>query len=151
MNPLCKTASCDSCPKKSVCRGCAETGGSPFGGRCVAAELVKKGGIEALQSFKENLIAEIQQLGIPELMVDELYLLNGGFVNLAYPLPGGECVRFLKDENVYFSSQVERAGGKRCYGVVADDGFLLVGEYGKEGEDPEIVVYRRRRIEKSEK
>lgn len=31
---------CESCPSKENCEGCRETCGSPFGGRCVAAEYI---------------------------------------------------------------------------------------------------------------
>lgn len=35
-------------------------------------------------------------------------------------------------------------GIERCYGVVADERFILVCEYGCNGADPEIIVYKRR-------
>ena len=38
----------------------------------------------------------------------------------------------------------EKAGSDRYYGLVADNDYLLVCEYGCNGSDPEIVVYRKR-------
>ena len=53
-------------------------------------------------------------------------------------------VRFLKDDDIYLGNQVERADSDRCYGVVANEDFILVCEYGCNGSDPEIVLYTRR-------
>ena len=39
----------------------------------------------------------------------------------------------------------KKDGSGRCYGLTADENYLLVCEYGENGSDPEIVVYRRRR------
>ena len=69
---------------------------------------------------------------------------NGAYVNLEYPLMNGSSVRFLKDEDIYFGNQVERVWVERCYGVVVNEAFILVCEYGCNGSDPEIVLYKRR-------
>ena len=55
-------ANCEDCPSKENCKGCRETRGSPFGGRCVAAEYIKFGGLEAYQQFKKELLGEINAL-----------------------------------------------------------------------------------------
>ena len=65
-------------------------------------------------------------------------------VNLAYPLPGGQAAQFLQDNRVYWGNQIEVPGSERCYGVVADETFLLVCRYGCEGRDPELVLYKKR-------
>ena len=49
-----------------------------------------------------------------------------------------------RDSKVYLGAQIERPGQERCYGVVADENYLLVCEYGCNGADPEIVCYKRR-------
>lgn len=145
MNNYCG-ANCESCPGKERCRGCLETCGSPFGGRCVAAEYIKAGGLGAYQEFKAHLTEEINALlaaeGLPP--ADGLYELLGEHVNLAYRLPGGENVRFLNDKNVYLGAQVEFAGQGVCYGVVADTSFILLCSYSVNGSEPEIVLYKRR-------
>ena len=76
--------------------------------------------------------------------VDKLNALVGAYVNLDYPLINGTTVRFLNDSDVYLGNQVEKATSERCYGIVACESFILVCEYGCNGADPEIVLYKRR-------
>ena len=90
------------------------------------------------------MIEEINALGISGLHVDNLNLLFGAYVNLEYPLSNGATVSFLSNENIYLGNQIERADSERCYGVVADETFILVCEYGCNGAEPEIVLYKRR-------
>ena len=146
MAELCKMDCCKNCPRWAECPGCSETGGRPLGGDCVAAERVKAEGPEGLAALKAALIGEINGLGIPDLHVDDLNLLPGYYVNLEYPLPNGQTVKLLRDENIYFGGQIERPFGDRCYGVAADAGYILVCEYAC-GADPKIVLYQRRREE----
>ena len=65
-------------------------------------------------------------------------------MNLEYPLSNGTTVKFLNDKDVYLGNQIERTNSKRCYGVVANEDFILVCEYGCNGADPEIVMYKHR-------
>lgn len=74
----------------------------------------------------------------------DLNLLNGFYVNLAYPLANGQSVKLLKDDYVYLGNQVEVPGNDRCYGLVADEQYLLVCTYGCGGSDPQIVLYKKR-------
>ena len=144
MLSLCGVDCCGGCDKAKDCGGCAETDGHPFGGRCIAAECVKKGGVEELQNLKKVLIEEFNSLGIKDLHISELNLLNGFFVNMEYQLANGQSVKLLEDNQVYLGNQVEIPGSDRCYGMAADERYLLVCEYGCNGEDSEIVVYKRR-------
>ena len=142
-------ADCVKCSMNTACRGCAQTEGCPFGRQCFIAACIRSGGAEAFDALRKTLIAEFNGLGIPGMPeITELYALNGGFVNLPYPLPSGEQVRLLDDHAIYLGNQVECASGNstsdRCYGLVASPEFLLVSEYGPEGAAPEIVVYKRR-------
>lgn len=41
--------------------------------------------------------------------------------------------------------QLRKKNSQRCYGLTADENYLLVCEYGEGGCDPEIVVYRKRK------
>lgn len=95
MKSICGSDCCEACPRKTDCGGCQETGGHPFGGVCVAAKRIQDSGFDAYQALKQSLIREIQALGIPGLAVKDLCLLNGFYVNLAYPLPNGETVKLL--------------------------------------------------------
>lgn len=129
---------CKECSQLAECGGCEKCHGHPFGGSCIA---------ERNQNFpelKKQLMDEINALGIAGLSVNDLYLLNGGYVNLEYPLPNGTSVKFLTDKDVYLGCQVEQPASERCYGVVANEAFILVCEYGCNGADPEILLYKRR-------
>jgi len=90
------------------------------------------------------MIEEINALGISGLTVNDLNLLTGAYVNLEYPLSNGTTVKFLKEKDIYLGNQIERQDSERCYGVAADETFILVCEYGCNGADPEIVLYKRR-------
>ena len=81
--------------------------------------------------------------GLPE--VENLNVLPGTFVNLEYRLPNGQMVKFLQDNATYLGSQLECAfGGDRCFGIVANMDFLLVCTYEENGENPELVIYKKR-------
>lgn len=129
---------CKECTRLSECGGCDRCKGHPFGGSCIAE---RNGNFTEL---KTQLISEINGLGMEELVVNDLYLLNGAYVNLEYPLPNGTTAKFLNDKDVYLGNQIERAGSERCYGVVANEEFILVCEYGCNGAEPEILLYKRR-------
>lgn len=140
-------ANCAECSAKATCSGCEETNGCPFGKQCFIAKYILLGGTNAWQAFKKGLIDEINELKIDGMEeVTELYPLVGNFVNLEYPLPNGNTVKFLKDDEMYLGAQVKNlfSDGKICYGVIARENFILVCEYGENCANPEIVVYKRR-------
>lgn len=145
MNSYCQ-ADCENCNSKKTCKGCVVTGGKPFGEACLAAEYIKLGGTEAYRAFKQTLLNEInallQSADVPP--AEALYELKGEFVNLSYPLPNGESVRFLDDNKIYLGSQIEFADRGICYGVVADTGFILICRYSVNGSLPELVMFKRR-------
>lgn len=96
--------------------------------------------------FKVQLIKEINELrieGMPK--VEKLNALVGGFVNLEYRLPNGIAVKFLDDSKTYLGNQLPCEFGKgRCFGVIANMDFLLVCTYEENGENPELVLYKKR-------
>ncbi len=145
MSSICG-ASCEKCTYNEGCKGCTETCGSPFGGRCVAAEYIKVGGREAYARLKNGLKNEInallRSLDIPE--TDALYELPGSFVNPEYVLPSGGTAKFLNDKNVYLGAQIELADTGTCCGVAADTDFILVCGYSVNGSDPELIAYKKR-------
>ena len=107
-------------------------------------ECVKQGGQDKLEQFKHKLISELNAIlqleGLP--MVQNLNVLPGEFVNMEYKLPNGEKVKFLNDNESYLGSQLE--GQTKCYGIVANMDFLLVCSYEENGENPELVFYKKR-------
>ena len=98
------------------------------------------------EEFKHKLIDEINQLhieGMPK--VEKLNALVGGYVNLEYRLPNGKTVKFLDDNATYLGNQLEcEFGTDRCFGVVANMDFILICTYETNGEDPELVIYKKR-------
>lgn len=146
MSSICGTDCCDKCGRKEECGGCVETKGHPFGGICTAAEYIKREGLDAFAEYKEKLIQEFNSLRIKDLQVNDLNLLNGFYVNLEYLLPNGQSVKLLEDNKIYLGNQIEIPGTGRCYGMVTDEEYLLVGEYGCDGADPQIIVYKKREI-----
>ncbi len=98
------------------------------------------------EAFKEQLIGEINGLQIEGMpRVEKLYALAGKDVNLAYRLPGGNSVKFLDDRTTYLGNQLEAEfGGDRYFGVLAHMDFILVSTYGRDGADPELVLYKKR-------
>ena len=135
------------------CGGCTQTQGRPFGGSCMLAVCCDEKGcencgrsFEAPCRLKEELIAEFNALGIEDMEeVKSLNALSGAYINLAYKLPGGQEIRFWDDSRVYLGNQLCKKGSDRCYGLTADENYLLVCEYGEGGSDAEIVVYKRRK------
>lgn len=144
-------ANCDECEllKSNKCKGCKNTNGSPFGKKCWIAKYIEIGGKNNFEAIKKQLIEEFNSLkidGMPK--IKELYPLHGSFVNLEYPLPNGNKVRFLHDNESYFGNQVECVFNddelKRYFGLIANMNFLLVCEYGENVCNPEITVYKKR-------
>ena len=144
MLSICGVECCDECGRRDDCGGCVKTDGHPFGGTCIAAECIKQGGMDAFKKMKATLIKEFNALGIQGLQVNDLNLLNGSYINLEYRLANGQPVKLLEDCRVYWGNQIEIPGNDRCYGVAADDKYLLVCEYGCNGTEPQIVAYIRR-------
>ena len=98
------------------------------------------------EEFKKQLINEINDLHIDGLpRVDKLNALVGKYVNLEYTLPNGQKVKFLDDQKTYLGNQLESEfGGDRCFGILASMDFILVCTYEKDGENPKLLIYKKR-------
>ena len=98
------------------------------------------------ESFKKQLITEINDLhieGMPQ--IDKLNALVGKYVNLEYRLPNGMKVKFLDDRTTYLGNQLESEIVEGlCFGVLACMEFILVCTYEKNGENPELILYKKR-------
>ncbi len=145
-------ADCEKCPFKEGCGGCAATNGRPFGEECIIASCDRgcdnRGKcLDMACKLKEELTKEFNSLGIEDMeRVTELFALKGSFVNLEYTVPCGQTVKLLNDNRIYLGNQLAKKGSDRCYGLAADKNILLVCEYGENGADAQIVVYKRRKI-----
>ena len=98
------------------------------------------------EAFKQQLMDEINALHIEGLpKVEKLNALVGSYVNLPYRLPNGATVKFLDDNTTYLGNQLPcEFGGTRCFGVLANMDFILICTYEENGEDPELVLYKKR-------
>lgn len=144
-------ADCKECEllKNNKCKGCKNTEGCPFGKKCWIASYIEIGGKESFDEIKRKLLEEINALNIEGMVkIQDLYPLKGEFVNLEYTLPNGIKVRYLEDDSVYLGTQVECDFSdeeiERCFGVVANMNFILVCEYGENGINPELILYKKR-------
>lgn len=141
---------CSECDFRENCGGCVETGKN-----CMIASCCENKGHEKCENFfdpngkcslRDELISEFNALGIKDMKeVTSLDALKGSFVNLEYTLPGGQNIRFWEDDKIYLGNQICKKGSDRCYGLTADERYLLVCEYGENGSDAEIVVFKRRK------
>ena len=150
MESICK-ANCDECDlfKNKKCLGCKETKGCPFGKKCWIAKYIEMGGFDNYNLLKKDLIKEINTLNIEGMpKIDELYPLHGEFVNLEYRLPNNNKVKFLNDLEAYLGNQVECEFNsneyKRCFGILANMDFIMISEYGIDGTNPELIIYKKR-------
>ena len=143
-------ANCEDCELyNKQCEGCQETKGCPFGKKCWIAKYIEVGDQESFNEFKKQIIEEFNSLHIDGMpTITELYPLHGAYVNLEYPLPNGTKAKLLNDNEAYLGTQVECEFNdgdiKRCYGLLANTTFLLVCEYGENGTNPEIIIYKKR-------
>lgn len=150
MNSMCG-AKCDECEllKNNNCKGCISTKGCPFGKKCWIYKYIELGDKDNFELLKRNIIDDFNSLNIVGMpKVQDLYPLHGSFVNLEYQLPNGTSVKFLNDNDVYLGNQVEcefnDSEVKKCFGLLANLNFLLVCEYGENGINPEIIIYKKR-------
>lgn len=143
---------CTTCSLKNTCRGCSETHGHPFGGSCMIALCCENSGCENCGSpfkspcnLKAQLINEFNALGIEDMEeVTDLNALYGAYINSEFQLPSGQTVKFWDDSRIYLGNQIRKKNSSRCYGIAADEHHLLVCEYGENGSDAEVILYKKR-------
>ncbi len=146
---ICNT-DCSKCSNKEKCKGCLETCGHPFSGECVLAKCCdyKKSGksLELIEKYKAKLINEFNDLNIDNMpKVNDLYALKGEFINMEYVLENGLKVKFWNDSDIYLGNQLAQNDSDKCFGIAANNNYLMVCEYDKNGLNPEIIVYKKRK------
>ena len=88
-------------------------------------------------------INDLHIKGLPQ--VKELNALVGKYVNLMYTLPNGEKVKFLDDQKTYLGNHLECVfGGSRRFGILQNIHFIMVCTYEEDGENPELLLYKKR-------
>ena len=95
--------------------------------------------------LKQKFIDEVNALNIPDMpVIDNLFVLQGSFINLEYKMNGNTFSILDKDKS-YWGTQVEKQNSDgRCYGIACDEKYILISEDGKEGSDAEVVMLKRR-------
>lgn len=92
--------------------------------------------------MKRVFIDEVNALGIPSLHIDNLYVLQGSFINQPYVI-NGNLVKLFDDNATYWGNQVVKEDD-RCYGIACCEEFIVVSEYGKDGADANLVLLKKR-------
>ena len=94
--------------------------------------------------MKEHLLTEIQKLGIKEFdKLNSLNLLDGSYLNLEVELPNGIKAKLLDNNKKYYANQIDIENSDKCYGVAADEDFIIVYKYGCDGADAELIQIKR--------
>ena len=56
--------------------------------------------------------------------------------------------KILDDNDMYLGNQVKSKFNDgeviRCFGILANMNFILISEYGPNGDNPEIIIYKKR-------
>lgn len=92
----------------------------------------------------EKLLKEIKNLGIHEFeSFKSLNLMEGSYLNLEVELPSGIKTKLLDDNKKYYANQIDIENSNKCYGVAADEDFIVVYKYGCNGSDAELVQIKR--------
>ncbi|MCR5151471.1 MAG: helix-turn-helix domain-containing protein [Clostridiales bacterium] len=132
----------DGCFNEKYCKWCYADGEYTLD---VWKRYGESGGKEKFDEFKKQLICEFNTLlnieGLPKVW--DLNVLSGEFINMEYTLPNGEKVKFLDDKQTYLGSQLESKSG-RCVGIAANMDYLLLCSYEENGENPELLMYKKR-------
>lgn len=94
--------------------------------------------------MEQKLLNEIKNLGIREFKsFKSLNLMDGSYLNLEVELPNGQITKLLDDNKKYYANQIDIADSDKCYGVAADENFIVVYKYGCEGTDAELVLLKK--------
>lgn len=145
-------ADCAHCTLKDRCAGCLATCGKPFGDTCVKALCCQKREQESCAACKsctlvKKLLACFNALNIKDMPKAEyLVAINGHLLNLAYPLPNGNKVKFLLDERIYLGMQLPKKNSDHYFGLCADEQMLLVCEYEKDEKNPVLLHFSKHNI-----
>lgn len=92
----------------------------------------------------EKLLNQIKNLGIKEFEdLKSLNMLDGSYLNLEVELPNGQKVKLLDDNKKYYANQKDIENSDKCYGVAADENFIIVYKYGCNGENTELVLLKK--------
>ena len=84
--------------------------------------------------MEQFLLEKIKKLGIKEFEnFNSLNLMDGNYLNIECILPNGEKTKILDNDTQYYA----------CYGVAANEKFIAVYKYGCNGENAELVLWKK--------
>ena len=90
------------------------------------------------------LLEKIKNSGIKDLeKINTLNLLDGSYLNLECRLPNGKTGKILDDNKKYYANQIDIEGSDKCFGVAADDNMISVFRYGCNGDDAELILWKK--------
>lgn len=94
--------------------------------------------------MENRILKEIKNIGIKEFeSFKSLNLMDGSYLNLEVELPSGIKTKLLDDNKKYYANQIDIENSNKCYGVAADEDFIVVYKYGCNGSDAELVQIKR--------
>ena len=92
----------------------------------------------------QKLIEQFNKLEIKDMpTLTKLYGHKGEFVNIECRLPNGKSGKILDDNKMYYTAELPKQNSDRCYGLVTDKTQLAVFEYGENGTDCELIIWKR--------
>lgn len=92
----------------------------------------------------KKLIEAFNNLGIEDMPeVTKLYGHKGEFVNIECKLPNGKIDKILDNNKMYYTAELQKLNSERCYGLVTDKVQLAVYEYSNDGNDAQLIVWKK--------
>lgn len=74
---------------------------------------------------------------------NSLNLMDGNYLNIECTLPNGDKTKILDNDTQYYAKQIDIEGSDKCYGVAANEKFIAVYKYGCNGENAELVLWKK--------
>ena len=94
--------------------------------------------------MEQILLEKIKKLGIKEFEnFNSLNLIDGNYLNIECTLPNGDKTKILDNDTQYYAKQIDIEGSDKCYGVAANEKFIAVYKYGCNGENAELVLWKK--------
>ena len=100
--------------------------------------------------MEQILLEKIKKLGIKEFEnFNSLNLMDGNYLNIECTLPNGDKTKILDNDTQYYAKQIDIEGSDKCYGVAANEKFIAVYKYGCNGENAELVLWKKYNFNKN--
>lgn len=105
----------------------------------IADAMSKSNKLEEKNKIKDKVIGLLKELDISELKnVDDMYELEGAYVNIESELPDGSRGKILDNLKTYLCCQIA-INDTECYGVVSDEEIIVIYKYKNDESESKIV------------